>query len=87
MDDLVCFAARHALLSVMQLRFASLALLPAVLLFASRARAAEHYLDSSGGNDVAAGTSSGAPWKTIKPLLATKLAPGDTVRFKAGGNL
>ena len=42
-----------------------------------------YYVDGTGGSDSNAGTSSGAPFKTIAKAL-TKIAAGDTVLIKKG---
>ena len=44
-----------------------------------------YYVDSVAGNDTNAGTSTGAPWKTIAKVNARTLVAGDYVLFKCGG--
>lgn len=43
-----------------------------------------YYLNSQTGNDAASGTSPGQAWKTLAPLQAAQLRPGDTVAFARG---
>jgi hypothetical protein len=43
-----------------------------------------YYVDSVGGEDTNAGTSSNSPWKTITKVNATMFKPGDSVLFKRG---
>lgn len=42
------------------------------------------FVSQSTGNDGNAGTSTGAPWKTVAKVNATALLPGDTVYFLCG---
>ncbi|GAA2819420.1 discoidin domain-containing protein [Streptomyces showdoensis] len=43
-----------------------------------------YYVDSSGGNDSADGTSTGTPWRSLARVNQQVFQPGDTVRFLAG---
>lgn len=43
-----------------------------------------YYVNATGGNDGAAGTSEGAAWKTIAKVNAAALVAGDSVLFKRG---
>jgi len=55
-----------------------------LLLCASHAYANTYYVDSVGGSDTNAGTSSSTPWKTIGKVNGTTLSPGDSVLFLRG---
>ncbi|GAB3395781.1 hypothetical protein GCM10027568_28440 [Humibacter soli] len=44
----------------------------------------DYYIDSSGGDDSAAGTSPGAAWKTLAKANATTFQPGDRILLKGG---
>ncbi|MBQ2677254.1 MAG: discoidin domain-containing protein [Clostridia bacterium] len=44
-----------------------------------------YYVDSLGGNDSNAGTSSSAAWKSLDKVNATTFKPGDNILFKKGG--
>ncbi|PZG22021.1 hypothetical protein C1J01_05070 [Nonomuraea aridisoli] len=63
-------------------------LLPAVPSVAQAQTHAEagttYYVDSRAGDDAAAGTGAGTAWKTLAPVNAADLKPGDTVAFKRG---
>ena len=48
--------------------------------------ATTYYVDSKAGDDAAAGTSATAPWKSLDPVNAADLKPGDTVSFKRGSS-
>ena len=48
--------------------------------------ATTYYVDSAGGNDANAGTSSSAPWKNVGKVNATTFAAGDTILFKRGSS-
>ena len=54
-------------------------------LLAASAPAATYYVDASGGSDSAAGTSTGAAWKTISKVNGRSYQPGDSILFKRGG--
>ncbi|MBN1670826.1 MAG: right-handed parallel beta-helix repeat-containing protein [Kiritimatiellae bacterium] len=56
----------------------------AVLLSAAPA-AADYFFDSAAGSDANPGTSPDAPLQSLKKLASLELKPGDTVRFKRGG--
>ncbi|HSV15698.1 MAG TPA: right-handed parallel beta-helix repeat-containing protein [Tepidisphaeraceae bacterium] len=56
---------------------------PSVELLESRTLLSTYYV-SSGGNDGAAGTSTGAAWRTIARVNAASLKPGDRVLFAGG---
>ena len=43
-----------------------------------------YYVDSGAGDDAGAGTSQGAPWRSLDKVNATSFAPGDSVLFKGG---
>lgn len=47
--------------------------------------AAEYYVDSSRGDDAAAGTSPAEAWKTLARTRKGEVKPGDTVRLARGG--
>jgi hypothetical protein len=44
----------------------------------------QYFLDSVAGSDYNAGTSAELPWRSLQPLHALRLLPGDTVYFKRG---
>lgn len=49
--------------------------------------AATYYVDSVGGNDTNAGTSSAAPWQTLaKVNSVAAFSPGDSILFKRGAS-
>lgn len=60
-------------------------LLPALPLEAAHAGTA-YYVDSRAGDDAAEGTSPERPWKTLAPVNAAELKPGDTVNIKRGSS-
>lgn len=43
-----------------------------------------YYVDATGGDDEAAGTSEGTAWKTLAKVAATTFAADDEIRFKRG---
>ena len=45
----------------------------------------DYFVDSESGNDAAAGTSADTAWKTLNAVSGVNLLPGDTIRFKRGG--
>lgn len=47
--------------------------------------AADYHVDSANGRDSNSGLTPEAAWRTLEKVNATELAPGDSVRFKAGG--
>lgn len=51
-----------------------------------RLGAASYYMDSVGGNDSNAGTSSTAPWQSLAKVNAKTFAAGDHIYFKAGSS-
>lgn len=44
----------------------------------------DYFLDASGGDDAAAGTSEGAAWRTLAKANETTFAPGDRILLKGG---
>jgi len=54
--------------------------------YSGLAHAATYYVDSTAGNDAAAGTSTSTPWKNLSKLNATTFLPGDTILLKAGSH-
>ena len=58
----------------------------ALTLSLSAGRAADYYVDNTGGSDANAGTSVGAAWQTLAKVSATTFQPGDRILFKAGGS-
>ncbi len=44
-----------------------------------------YYVDSVGGSDGNAGTSTSSPWKTLTNVNNRSFSPGDAVNFKRGG--
>lgn len=58
--------------------------LAATWLLGTAAARAETYYVSTDGDDDAAGTSEGAPWRSIARVNATSLGAGDAVRFRRG---
>ncbi len=58
----------------------------AFCVFLTNANATTYYVDSVGGNDGNAGTSSGAAWQTVTKINATTFSPGDELLFKAGSS-
>lgn len=55
-----------------------------LFILVASASAATYYVDQSGGDDGALGTSAGTAWKTISKVNATALSAGDSVLFKRG---
>lgn len=53
-------------------------------LFVGRAAAAVYYCDPA-GSDANDGRSAQTPWRSLAQIGRTTFAPGDQVRFKAGG--
>ncbi|MES2225673.1 MAG: fibronectin type III domain-containing protein [Patescibacteria group bacterium] len=51
---------------------------------ASLSQAATYYVDSVGGSDGNAGTSTGAPWQTLSKIASSTFSGGDSVLLKAG---
>ena len=49
------------------------------------ARADDFFVDGQAGSDRNPGTSPDRPWQTLSRIQGAKLQPGDTVRFKCGG--
>ncbi len=47
-------------------------------------KALNYYINAETGNDANAGTGIKNPWKTISPIAAIQLRPGDSVLFAAG---
>lgn len=43
-----------------------------------------YYVDSVAGSDTAAGTSTGAPWRSLDRVNSARFAPGDSVLFRGG---
>jgi len=43
-----------------------------------------YYVDGELGNNANSGTSPEKPWKTLEPVNALKLLPGDKILLKAG---
>lgn len=66
-------------------RLVAIAAFASSWLFGSQVLAAEYFLDDQAGSDANPGTSSASAWKTLDKLAGQPLAPGDTVRFRAGG--
>ena len=58
----------------------------ALTLGLSAGKAADYYLDNTGGSDANVGTSAGAAWQTLAKVSATTFQPGDRILFKAGGS-
>jgi parallel beta-helix repeat protein len=54
-----------------------------LLSFSLWARASTYYV-ANAGNDLAAGTSASAPWKTVSHVNEQRFAPGDSILFKRG---
>ncbi|MFC9975182.1 discoidin domain-containing protein [Spirillospora sp. NPDC127200] len=50
----------------------------------ARAAGTTYYVDSTAGNDAAAGTSTSAPWRTLARVNQQVFQPGDTIRLLAG---
>src|SRR4030042_5027499 len=44
-----------------------------------------YYVDSAKGDDANAGTRAAQPWRSLEAVNGRELAPGDEVRFVAGG--
>ena len=64
-----------------------LALLAGVfLLSTSTYSAATTYYVSNSGNDDNNGTSESTPWKTIAKVNEQAFEPGNTIKYKRGGN-
>ncbi|MBN2451269.1 MAG: hypothetical protein JXR77_12830 [Lentisphaeria bacterium] len=51
--------------------------------FAATAR--EYYVDAAAGMDTASGTSPAEAWQSLARVSRAELRPGDTVRFRRGG--
>ncbi len=68
-------------------RFPTLPLILAAVFggLVSTAGATTYYVDSTNGSDSNNGTSTATPWQTLAPVNATTFAPGDAIRFAAGG--
>ncbi len=47
-------------------------------------QATTYYVDSVAGNDVNAGTTATAPWKTLQKVDESQFGPGDRILLKAG---
>lgn len=62
------------------MRLACLVFLASVV----NAHATTYYVDASGGNDNANGTSSSSAWKTLSKVSSFTFQPGDQILFKAG---
>jgi hypothetical protein len=62
-----------------------LVLAAALLLGAAPAGATTYFVDSLGGSDSFSGTAASAPWRSVAPVNAATLAPGDVVSFRRGG--
>ena len=43
-----------------------------------------YFVDATNGNDNNAGTSTGAPWKTVSKVNTSSFSPGDAILFKKG---
>lgn len=63
--------------------FAAMAALGAAATNAGGAQT--YYVDSEKGDDARAGRSPGEAWRTLERLNSAELQPGDTVRFRRGG--
>ncbi|KAB8182708.1 hypothetical protein FH608_049750 [Nonomuraea phyllanthi] len=63
-----------------------LSAVPAAAQGSLRLAGTTYYVDSRAGDDSAAGTSAGAPWKSLDMVNAAGLKPGDTVRIKRGSS-
>ena len=48
-------------------------------------QAAEYFVDAGSGKDSNTGLSATQPWQSVRRVNQAPLQPGDTVRFKAGG--
>lgn len=59
-------------------------LLLGAIFSAISAFAGEYYVDSSAGDDLAAGTTAQTAWKTLERVNTAGLEPGDSVYFKRG---
>jgi len=60
--------------------------LPGILVLATVSVNAEtYYVDSARGDDANAGTRAAQPWRSLEAVNGRELAPGDEVRFVAGG--
>ncbi len=57
----------------------------AVVLFCLSSHAAEYFVDSQKGSDTGDGLSPEQAWQSLKAVNEADLQPGDTVRFKCGG--
>ncbi|CAN7228630.1 hypothetical protein [Duganella sp. LjRoot269] len=55
------------------------------LAYTSPARATDYYVDNVSGSDGNAGTSTAAPWASLRKVNGAALLPGDTISFKRGG--
>jgi|GEM_PF-418593 len=58
----------------------------ALTLGLSAGKAADYYVDNTGGSDANAGISAGAAWQTLAKVSATTFQAGDRILFKAGGS-
>ena len=60
--------------------------LSAILMLAATSLSAEtYYVDSARGDDANAGTRAAQAWRSLEAVNGRELAPGDEVRFVAGG--
>jgi hypothetical protein len=64
----------------------SAALLTAPAVAQATTTAATYYIDSSAGNDSAAGTSSATAWRSLAKVNGFAFQPGDRISFKRGGS-
>jgi hypothetical protein len=55
-----------------------------IVAFVSLAPATTYYVDSKTGNDLASGTSTSNPWRTLEKVNKAVFHPGDHILFKAG---
>jgi hypothetical protein len=55
------------------------------LAYTSPARATDYYVDNVSGSDGNAGTSTAAPWASLRKVNGAALLPGDTISFRRGG--
>ncbi len=47
-------------------------------------KAANYYINAATGKDINEGITASAPWKTIRPLSAIEVKPGDSILFATG---
>lgn len=84
-DELVVCSMRLPSAAVLASLLPALAL-PALPAEAAARTGTTYYVDSKEGDDAADGTAPDRAWRTLEPVNAAELRPGDTVAVKRGGS-